>query len=328
MKTLGVIGNPERILYESPTPTGRPGKQREHRSVAPRSSEGKGMGSTISSSAPIYTPGEVFARALHGAVLCLIRSIPLTDDLFTGEAGSTMQPHFTYLLDHAENFSQKLHTLGGPRRKERSVMDQLYGFIDSSFLFVEGFRHVRNTLSLAPTKKPCVDYAAFRRFLERSGELKRIVLIGSDLPGTLISQCQMAGFDVHTSPRYPHFKRSRRKEDGIDQKICWEIAKTVYTNKDPGINNKIIFCSGSRDLMALFSDIHTSHWAFELWAWKNSFSDRYLKQAQVFGTVRILDKEWKKFLRLSDARPKRALPSLTRLGAVPGSSQMPAASNV
>lgn len=190
-------------------------------------------------------------------------------------------------------------------------MDHLYVFINDSFLFIEGYRHVKNALGLPSAKKPYTDYVALRRFIERSGELKRLVLVGADLPGTLISRCQMAGFEVQTFPKYPDFKTGRRKEKGIDQKVCWEVAKTIFSSEDRVGNKKIILCTGDRDLMTVLPDIRISNWAFELWLWKNSFSDHYVQQVEVFGTVRVLDREWKKFIRLGDAKPKRTPASPT-----------------
>ena len=183
-------------------------------------------------------------------------------------------------------------------------MNQLYVFIDSSFLFTEGCKRARKALGLPPTRKPLVDYVALRRFLERSGELKKLVFTGSDLPGTLISQCQMAGFDVQTSFKYPDRKTGKKRQKGVAHKICWEIAKTVFTGNGNGANRRIILCTGNKDLMAVLPDIHGSNWAVELWLWKNSFSRQYVDQVHFFGTVRVLDKEWKKFMTFNQAKPK------------------------
>jgi hypothetical protein len=177
---------------------------------------------------------------------------------------------------------------------------QLYVFIDNSFLFLQGYKHVQNVANLGPTKHPYVDYLALRSFLLKQGELKRAVIVGSDLPGSMISKCQAAGFEVSTFPKYPEFKTGVLKEKGIDHKICWEIAKTIFTNKDPVPNKKIILCTGDKDFMTVLSDIHTSNWAFELWLWTNSYSPKFTQQVKVFGTVKVLDGEWKHFIKIGD----------------------------
>jgi len=178
--------------------------------------------------------------------------------------------------------------------------DQTYVFLDNSFLFLQGYKHVQAIAKLPPTKHPYVDYLALRHFLQQQGELKRAVIVGSDLPGTMISKCQAAGFEVYTFPKYPDAKDGGLKEKGIDHKICWEIAKSIFTNKDPVPNKKIILCTGDKDFMTVLSDIHTSNWAFELWLWTNSYSAKFVQQVKIFGTVRELDHEWKKFIKIGD----------------------------
>jgi hypothetical protein len=178
--------------------------------------------------------------------------------------------------------------------------DQLYVFIDNSFLFLQGYKHVQQVAKLGGVKHTYVDYLALRNFLLKQGELKRSVIIGSDLPGGMISKCQAAGFEVFTFPKYPEFKSGKPKEKGIDHKICWEIAKTIFTNKDPVPNKKIILCTGDKDFMTVLSDIHTSNWAFELWLWTNSYSPKFAQQVKVFGTVKELDGEWKHFIKIGD----------------------------
>jgi hypothetical protein len=182
--------------------------------------------------------------------------------------------------------------------------DSTYVFLDNSFLFIQGYSHVKSRVSLPPGKKLFIDYFALRHFLAEHGEVKRVVLVGSDLAGSLISTCQMAGFEVHTFPKYPNYKTGKPEEKGIDQKICWEVAKTIFTNKDPLPNKKIILCTGDKDFMTLLPDIQTSNWSFELWLWKNSFSTIFTKQVEVFGKVKVLDGEWKKFIKIGNAIPK------------------------
>ena len=177
-------------------------------------------------------------------------------------------------------------------------MDQLYVFIDNSFLFIQGYKHVKVVARIPSTKKPQVNYSGLRNFVKQHGKIKRIVLVGSDLSGSLISTCQREGFEVVTLPKYPDIKTGHRKEKGIDQKIGWEIAKTIFTNKDPVQNKRIILCTGDKDFASILSDVQTSNWSFEVWLWKNSYSSAYVRQIEVFGTVRTLDSEWKQFIRI------------------------------
>lgn len=182
--------------------------------------------------------------------------------------------------------------------------DSTYVFLDNSFLYIQGYRHVKSHISLPPTKNLYIDYFALKHFLTAHGNIKRVVLVGSDLAGSLISKCQMAGFEVHTFPKYPNFKTGKPEEKGIDQKICWEVAKTIFTNKDALQNKKIILCTGDKDFMTILPDVQTSNWSFELWLWKTSFSQIFAKQVEVFGKVKILDNEWKKFIKIGDVALK------------------------
>lgn len=185
--------------------------------------------------------------------------------------------------------------------------DQLYVFVDNSFLFIQGYKHVRAVGSLPPNRKAYIDYVALKRFLEERGEVKRMVLVGSQLAGSIIQKCQRAGFEVWTLPRHADIKSGKTKEKGVDQKIGWEVAKTIFTNKDPVMNKKIILCTGDKDFASILSDIQTAGWAFELWLWRSSFSAAYAQQVEVFGTLRELDTEWKKFIKIGDAGPRRKL---------------------
>ena len=178
--------------------------------------------------------------------------------------------------------------------------NQLYVFIDNSFLFIQGYKHAYTRANIPANKKPYIDYGALKRFISESGDVKRVVLVGSELAGTLITTCQRAGFEVSTLPRYPDFKTGKTREKGVDQKIGWEVAKTIFTNKDPVTNKKIILCTGDKDFASVLTDIHTSNWGFELWLWQNSFSQAYAQQVNVFGTLRVLDNEWNKFIKITD----------------------------
>jgi hypothetical protein len=184
------------------------------------------------------------------------------------------------------------------------MADQLYVFIDNSFLYVQGYKHVESVAKLPLTKHVYVDYVGLRKCFERFGDLRRTVIVGSNLPGSMISTCQSLGIEVFTLPKYPDFKTGTLKEKGVDHKLCWEVAKTIFTNKDPLTNKKIVLCTGDKDFMSVFADIHTSSWAFELWLWTNSFSPILTQQVKVFGSVKVLDTEWKSFLKIGDKKAK------------------------
>ena len=188
------------------------------------------------------------------------------------------------------------------------MADQLYVFIDNSFLFIEGYKYAKSVARLPGTKKPQIDYFKLKRFIESHGEVKRIVLVGSELAGSLITNCQRAGFEVFTLPKYPDIKNGTNKEKVVDQKIGWEVAKTIFTNKDPIASKKVILCTGDKDFASILPDIHTSNWGFELWLWHGSFSSAFATQVKVFGTLRELDGEWKKFINIVDAKPNSASP--------------------
>lgn len=189
--------------------------------------------------------------------------------------------------------------------------DQIYVFIDNSFLFIEGYKHVRAVTNVPPGKTPYVDYLSLRRYLNNFGDLRRAVIVGSELPGSLISKCQSSGFDVYTFPRFPDIKTGQMKEKGIDQKICWEIAKSIFTSRDPVQNKKVILCAGDKDFMTILPDIHTSNWAFELWLWSKSFSKKFADQVKVFGTIKSLDKEWKQMFKIGDKKQAQAATGIT-----------------
>ena len=181
-------------------------------------------------------------------------------------------------------------------------MDQIYAFIDNSFLFIQGYKHVQAVTKLPTNKKPCVDYKGLKAFLAKQGEVKRIVLVGAELAGSIVAQCQKLGITPFTLPTYPNFKTGKPEEKGVDHKLCWEIAKTIFTNKDPLPNKKIILCSGDKDFLSVLPDIHTSIWAFELWLWKNSYSPKIKDNVQAFGSIRELDDEWKAFIKIADKK--------------------------
>jgi hypothetical protein len=181
-------------------------------------------------------------------------------------------------------------------------MDQIYAFVDNSFLFIQGYKHVRSVASVPINKTPYVDYKGLKVFLAKQGEVKRVVLVGSDLAGSIMSQCQKLGITPFTLPKYPDFKTGKPEEKGVDHKLCWEIAKTIFTNKDPLPNKKIILCTGDKDFLSVLPDIHTSNWAFELWIWKNSYSPKVRDSVQAFGKIRELDDEWKAFIKIGDKK--------------------------
>lgn len=179
---------------------------------------------------------------------------------------------------------------------------ELYVFIDNSFLFIQGYKHVKNVTGLPNNKKPKLNYKKLRDFIQEYGEgvIKRIVLVGSNLSGNLISHCQLNGIETFTLPKYPDKKTGRIIEKGVDLKVAWELAKTIFTNKDPVSNKKVILCSGDKDFISILSDIHTSNWSFELWLWNNSYSKAYEQYVNTFGTIKSLDSEWKNFIDIVD----------------------------
>jgi len=186
------------------------------------------------------------------------------------------------------------------------VKKELYVFIDNSFLFIQGYKHVKKVTNLPNNKKPVLNYKKLRNFIEEYGEgiIKRIVLVGSNLSGNLYSTCQLNGIEPFSLPKYPDIKSGRKIEKGVDMKVAWEIAKTIFTNKDPVGNKKIILCSGDKDFISILSDIHTSNWSFELWLWNNAYSKVYEQYVNTFGSIKALDNEWKKFIDIVDSKNK------------------------
>jgi hypothetical protein len=182
------------------------------------------------------------------------------------------------------------------------MQDQIYVFVDNSFLYTEGYKHVNRVAKLPGSKHPYVDYPALKRFLQKHGDLKRAVIVGSNLPGSMMTKCQSAGFMVLTFPKYPDFKTGKLKEKGVDHRICWEMAKTIFTNKDPLPNKKIILCSGDKDFLSILPEIHTSNWALEVWLWAQSFSAKVADAVKVFGTIKVLDSEWTQFIKIGDKK--------------------------
>jgi uncharacterized LabA/DUF88 family protein len=181
-----------------------------------------------------------------------------------------------------------------------NTMDDLYVFIDNSFLFIQGYKFVETKVTLSPNKKPQINYRKLRQFISTSGNIKQMVLVGSELPGNLISLCQRGGMRVFTLPRFPDIRTGKKKEKGVDQKIVWEIAKTIFTNSFGTNRKKIILCSGDKDFMPIFSDIQTAGWALEAWTWSTANSSVYNDEVNVFGTVRKLDDEWRQFIDIVD----------------------------
>ena len=84
--------------------------------------------------------------------------------------------------------------------------EELYVFIDNSFLYIEGYRFVNQVAKTHGKRKPQVDYSKFVKFIEKFGDPRRIVLVGSELAGNLITNCQRAGIEVHTLPQISRFQ--------------------------------------------------------------------------------------------------------------------------
>lgn len=177
---------------------------------------------------------------------------------------------------------------------------ELYVFIDNSFFFIQGYKHVTSTAKLPATKKPQLNYAKFKAYVSQFGQIRRIVLVGSELAGSLIANCQRAGFEVSTMPRYPNISTGKMTEKGVDMEVGWEVAKTIFTNREGCAEKKIILCSGDKDFMPIFPDIQTSGWGLEVWMWSNSFSPAYKTAIDTFGTMKALDTDWKQFIDIVD----------------------------
>ena len=179
---------------------------------------------------------------------------------------------------------------------------ELYVFIDNSFMYIQGYKYVERAKKLPPNRKPQFNYLKFQKWLSPQGNIKRIVLVGSQLSGNMIANCQQNGFEVITLPRFPNTRTGKLKEKGVDQKLCWEIAKTIFTNKEPTSNKKIVLCTGDKDFASIFSDIQTSSWALDVIVWENAVSKAYIRQAEVFGKVQIIGKEWQNFIDIVDKK--------------------------
>ena len=188
---------------------------------------------------------------------------------------------------------------------------EIYAFIDNSFLFIQGYKYVQKITKLPKNKKPQFNYLKFKSFLSKKGDIKRIVLVGSQLSGKLITTCQRNGFEVFTLPRYPDIRTGKYVEKGVDQKLGWEIAKTIFTNKESTESKKIILCTGDKDFASILSDIQTSSWSLEVLIWNNSMSSAYIRQVETLGTVQTLGEEWKNFIDIVDCFPKRIDSALT-----------------
>ena len=67
-------------------------------------------------------------------------------------------------------------------------------------------------------------------------------------------------------------------------------------------SKKIVLCTGDKDFMSILPDIQTANWAFELWLWSGSFSQKFENQVKVFGNVRVLDQEWRRFIKIGSKK--------------------------
>ena len=178
----------------------------------------------------------------------------------------------------------------------------LYVFVDNSFMYIQGYSLVKRDITLPSNRKPQFNYFKFQKWLSLQGNIKRIVLVGSNLSGNLIANCQQRGFEVITLPRFLDKLTDKEKEKGVDQRLCWEIAKTIFTNKEPTSNKKIVLCTGDKDFASIFNDIQTSSWALDVIVWENAVSKAFVRQTEVFGQVQIIGKEWRRFIDIVDKR--------------------------
>ena len=171
-------------------------------------------------------------------------------------------------------------------------------FIDNSFFFVEGYKHAESISNLPNNKKPTINYNKVRLFFdEKYPDIKRRVIVGSNLAGNLISTLQGNSFEVFTLPKYFDRTSGKKKERGVDHKLIWEIAKTLFTGHDPE-RRRIVLCSGDRDFQPIFPDIMTCSCDLDVYVWKNAYSKQYREIIQSFGSVFELNDEWKKFIEI------------------------------
>jgi hypothetical protein len=186
-------------------------------------------------------------------------------------------------------------------------MKELYVFIDNSFLFIQGYKHALKVTKLPPNgnQKPQINYGDLKKFIEQheDGKIKRISLVGSNLSGKLVSNCQRIGYDIVPLPHFTNFKKGM-EEKGVDQKLVWEIAKTIFTNKLPTVEKKIVLCSGDKDFMSIFKDIQTTNWSLSVWVWGNAYSRIYEEAVQSFGEIHKIDIYWKEFIKIVTNIPK------------------------
>lgn len=169
-------------------------------------------------------------------------------------------------------------------------------FIDNSFFFVEGYKHVKSTFNIPDNKKTTMNYNKVRQFFdEKYDDIKRRVIAGSNLPGNLIATLQRNSFEVFTQPKFFDRASGKNKERGVDHKLIWEIAKTLFTGHDSE-RMRIVLCSGDRDFQPIFPDIMTCSCDLDVYVWKNAYSKQYKEIIQSFGKVFELNDEWRRFI--------------------------------
>jgi len=169
-------------------------------------------------------------------------------------------------------------------------------FIDNSFLYIEGYKYARKRC--APQSIiPSINYKKLRDFFdEKDDKIVHRTLVGSELAGTLITSAQRNGFYPFTLPKYKDFN-GRMRERGVDHKLIWEIAKSVYTRHDRE-RIKIILCSGDRDFQPIFPDLRTADCDLDVYVWKGAYSSEYIEQVNSFGKIYELNEEWSKFIEI------------------------------
>lgn len=187
------------------------------------------------------------------------------------------------------------------------MQDNLYIFIDNSFLFIQGYKFVKSEIGKNNQKQPVLNYKKLKDCFCKYGNVKQIVLVGSNLSGTIINNCQILNFDVYTYSKstYKIDGKFISKEKGVDLKLAWELSKVIFTNKDTTKNKKIILCTGDRDFLPVLSDIKTAGWELEVWTWGNSYSKEYTEKVSAHGVIKNLDNDWKQIFDLKDKKGKQ-----------------------
>lgn len=169
-------------------------------------------------------------------------------------------------------------------------MTEFNVFIDSSFLLVQACAHARTRLGLDARRRLTVGFGSFRRFLQRHGRVRRMVLAGAEMPLQSMHSAQLAGYEVLNLPRLPGVRTGGRSDRSVESALGWEIARTGLDQPPRG--GTMVLCGGEREYLVLVPRLAAMGWDVETWLWHGAFSSAYAEQASACGTVRVLDEEW------------------------------------